>query len=214
LNLIPDAPEPTGGAPLDLIATALATEGFVVLPEALPQALTDALFAHLISLPRAGFADAGVGREDGYHNDGFVRTDKTFWIDPGRPATSAYLDWIEDLRLGLNRRLFLGLFDFECHFAWYPAGAYYRRHVDAFKGGTNRVLSVVLYLNPQWTNADGGELLLYRAGEDEPLDRVLPSYGRMVIFLSEEFPHEVIAARRARYSLTGWFRVNNAAPPR
>jgi SM-20-related protein len=47
---------------------------------------------------------------------------------------------------------------------------------------------------------------------------VLPHYGQMVIFLSERFPHEVSALQRERFSLTGWYRVNNSqqgriAPP-
>lgn len=214
MSLPYDAPAAAGGeSPLDTIAEALATDGYVILPQALPPALTDALFVHLTALSKDGFSDAGIGRDVLHQADRRVRTDKTRWIDREYPATAAYLDWAEELRCGLNRRLFLGLFDFECHFAWYPAGAYYRRHVDAFKGEANRVLTVVLYLNPQWSAADGGELLLYHHDKNTPMARVTPSYGQMVIFLSEEFPHEVTTARRSRYSLTGWFRVNNGGAP-
>lgn len=212
MNAFAGAPDSTGGTPFDHIAQALATDGVVLLPDALPPALIDALFVHLTSIPKETFADAGIGRDTLHQTDRFVRTDKTLWIDAGHPATAAYLEWAEQLRRELNRRLFLGLFDFECHFAWYPAGAYYRRHVDAFKGDTNRVLTVVLYLNPNWSTADGGELLLYRGDAGQPVERVLPAYGQMAIFLSEDFPHEVVAARRSRYSLTGWFRVHGPGP--
>ncbi|MEJ2425981.1 MAG: 2OG-Fe(II) oxygenase, partial [Candidatus Thiodiazotropha sp.] len=34
-------------------------------------------------------------------------------------------------------------------------------------------------------------------------------YGQTVIFLSERFPHEVIPAQRDRYTIAGWYRVNN-----
>ena len=213
MNPNSNVPESTDGVPLDRIAEALATDGYLVLPDALPATLTDALFIYLSSIPKDAFADAGIGRDTLRQNDPFVRTDKTRWIDRDHPATAAYLDWAEHLRQGLNRRLFLGLFDFECHFAWYPAGACYRRHVDAFKGETNRALTVVLYLNPHWTPADGGELRLYRPNDDTPILRALPYYGHMVIFLSEDFPHEVTVAGRSRFSLTGWFRVNRAGVP-
>ena len=125
---------------------------------------------------------------------------------------------MEQLRLRLNRELFLGLFDYECHYAHYPKGAFYKKHVDAFKGESNRRLSTILYLNPQWQPQDGGELVIYDVDGTTELATVLPVFGSMVIFLSEEFPHEVLTARRSRYSLTGWFRVNatnsvNLDPP-
>src|SRR5690606_40843214 len=53
------------------------------------------------------------------------------------------------LRLYVNRHLFLGLYEYECMFAHYPAGAFYKKHLDAFKSGINRRLSTVLYLNPR-----------------------------------------------------------------
>jgi len=37
---------------------------------------------------------------------------------------------IETLRMGLNRALYLGLFDYESHYAIYGAGAGYTKHSD------------------------------------------------------------------------------------
>jgi len=31
-----------------------------------------------------------------------------------------------------------------------------------------------------------------------------------VVFESERFPHEVLAAESERYSIAGWFRMNNS----
>lgn len=165
------------------------------------------------------FVRAGIGRENDHHVNRFVRGDWVYWPAPDEPGVAAYLEFMESLRLQLNRRLFLGLFDYECHFACYPVGARYLRHVDAFRGDTNRVLSTVLYLNPDWSVDDGGELLLYRGNDCDPFESVSPAFGTLVVFLSEEFPHEVLPALRPRYSLTGWFRVNGSVagfvdPPR
>jgi SM-20-related protein len=118
----------------------------------------------------------------------------------------------------LNSELFLGLFDYECHYAVYPEGSFYRKHVDAFKGRASRVLTTVLYLNPNWQPEYGGELLMYGEDDEVPFIKVSPAWGTMVMFLSEHFPHEVLPARATRYSLTGWFRVNanlgdNLDPP-
>ncbi|HEX7498791.1 MAG TPA: 2OG-Fe(II) oxygenase [Polyangia bacterium] len=61
-------------------------------------------------------------------------------------------------------------------------------------------------LNDEWAMPDGGELLLYRADEQSPVTRILPKPGLMVLFLSEEFPHEVLAPSKPRHSIAGWFR--------
>ena len=64
---------------------------------------------------------------------------------------------MEELRVSLNEKLYLGLFDYECHYAIYGAGAHYEKHLDALAGQKNRLLSTVVYLNSQWAAADGGE---------------------------------------------------------
>jgi len=117
---------------------------------------------------------------------------------------------MEYFREGMNLRLFLGLFDYECHYAYYDAGAFYKKHVDAFRGSNTRILSTVLYLNPDWTPDDGGELVMYTPDGQSVIDTIAPRFDRLVVFLSEEFPHEVLPTKVSRYSLTGWFRKNNS----
>jgi SM-20-related protein len=190
------------------IALQLESTGYVILPAPLPETLVDSLLLHFKSLSNDDFRLAGTGRDTDYQISRGIRGDEIRWIDGHHPATKAYLDWIETLRLSLNRDLFLGLFDYECHYAYYPPGAFYRKHLDAFKGNTNRILSTVLYLNPIWEPDHGGELVLYNS-KDEYLETVLPHYGKMVIFLSKVFPHEVRPAHKSRNSIAGWFRVNN-----
>lgn len=198
------------GAIYDAIAGALEQDGYAIMPAVLPDTLAGDLLAHLKSLDEARFSRAGIGRESDYQLNKFVRTDTIHWLNGTHPTTAAYFDWIEQLRLALNRRLYLGLFDYECHYAVYPAGAFYRKHYDAFRGNNTRVVSTILYLNPDWSPGDGGELLLYTPSTDAILAKVEPCFGRMVIFLSEDFPHEVLPVAAPRYSLTGWFRVNNS----
>lgn len=192
-------------ADFDRIADALATLGYVVLTNGLPVALGDALRQRL--LPALGsLQPGGIGRGVQHTLVAAIRTDTLRWLLPDSPAESAYLAWMEQLRLGLNRRLFLGLFDYEAHFAVYAAGGHYRKHLDAFQGNTNRVLSTVLYLNPHWSPADGGELRIHAATGDALLATVMPEFGTLVLFLSANFPHEVAITQRPRYSIAGWFR--------
>ncbi len=200
------------------IATQLEATGYVMLPEVLPEALVDSLLLHFKSLGDGEFKPAGTGRATDYQVSRGIRGDEIRWIDGSHPASQAYLSWIETLRLSLNRYLFLGLFGYEGHYAYYSEGKFYRKHLDAFKGDTNRVLSTVLYLNPIWEPEDGGELVLYSPA-GEKLETILPSYGKMVIFLSKVFPHEVMPVNKPRYSVAGWFRVNsnlgvNLDPPK
>ena len=211
-----DRQGPHGDDPFDQIARALRTDGYIVLPAPLPPATLGGMLRHFKSIDRDQFKRAGIGREDDHQLNRFVRSDRIFWLDDANPAVNGYLNWMESLRQGLNRRLFLGLFDYECHYAYYERGTFYKKHLDAFKGGTNRVVSTVLYLTPNWQPRDGGELAVYppenagAATAADPLFRVAPRFGQMVIFLSEEFPHEVLTVNRPRYSVTGWFRVNGS----
>ncbi|MFE8034829.1 2OG-Fe(II) oxygenase [Thiohalocapsa marina] len=177
----------------------------------MPPTMLDALFIRITQLPDAALSRAGIGREQAHQLNRFVRQDDTRWLEPGNAVDAGFLDWIEAIRLGLNRRLFLGLFDYEAHYARYQPGAFYKKHLDAFDTASrNRVLSTVLYLNPNWPASNGGELLLYASDGEALLERVLPGFGRLAIFLSERFPHEVLPTRATRFSIAGWFRVNTS----
>ncbi len=195
---------------LDAMAAGLEQDGYVVVENLLPAELLRGLLRHFKSMDDEQFSRAGIGREADYQVNGFVRTDEIHWLDGTHPLTAEYLQWMDRLRVGLNRRLFLGLFDYECHYAWYPQGAYYKTHLDTFAGTDTRVVSSVLYLNPAWQPGDGGELLIYRPDQGALLEKVEPVFGRLVLFLSAEFPHEVLPVNTPRYSLTGWFRKNNS----
>lgn len=189
----------------------LRGQGFAVRDGVLPEALTRALAGEAERL-RADEAlrRAGVGRADDHELNARVRRDKVAWLDASTLAQVQYLEAMEQVRLEVNRELLLGVFAFEAHFAVYEPGAFYARHVDAFRGARNRVLSTVLYLNHDWREGDGGELAVYppdSAEDAPPQELVAPVAGRMAFFLSEEIPHAVLTANAARYSIAGWFRV-------
>lgn len=201
------------------IADDIRQQGYSICPAALPDALSQALLECQHAMSEEAFTRAGIGRGDDHLRNEFVRTDEICWITGESEAGAQWLNWTAELQTYLNRQLLLGLFSFESHFAHYRPGAYYKRHYDAFRGQANRVLSVVAYLNSGWTTAEGGELVLYQDDQDKDGVRVLPLMGSLAVFLSEEFPHEVLPASRDRYSIAGWFRVNTSIaghidPPR
>lgn len=198
---------------LDTLADALVRDGYLILSQILPDDLVSGLRKELQDLPDYELKAAGIGRLDDFQLNRQIRRDKIRWLDGSSPVQREFLAWMERVRLGLNERLFLGLFDYECHYASYAPGAFYKKHFDSFKhlanpAQPNRILSTVLYLNPDWCEGDGGELLLYDELDDQKLLRSLaPEYGKLVVFLSEKFPHEVAMANRERQSIAGWFRT-------
>lgn len=142
-----------------------------------------------------------------------IRSDRVMWLDPSQasPALADYFSRLEQLRLALNETLFLGLFGFEAHLTVYPAGSFYRRHLDQFRGAAHRIVSCIRYLNDDWSAGDGGQLRLYLPDNGEPVG-VLPEGGKLVVFLSDSMEHEVLPASRERFSLTGWLRLRGANP--
>lgn len=204
---------------IEAAAEALVDRGWFAVPAAVPPATVTALAEDLEALVDADrLKRAGIGRESDFQLDREVRRDWIFWLNRQRPVQAAFLDACERLRRALNRRLFLGLFEFEAHLALYPEGAFYKRHFDSFRGAANRMVSLVVYLNRDWAPGDGGELVLYPRDAADAV-RVEPRAGTLVLFMSEEVEHEVLPTTAARASVAGWFRLNNTSaevvdPPR
>lgn len=198
------------------ITNDIIDKGYSIRPYALPENLAHLLLQHVSTLSDEEFKQAGIGRAKDHTVNNFIRTDEICWITNNSEAGNAWINWTESLRVFLNKRLFLGLFSFESHFAHYAKGDFYKKHKDAFKGEGNRMLSVVVYLNQYWLPDDGGELVIYDKQSstssiiDNSIIKVTPNFGTIVVFLSEEFPHEVLPANRDRYSIAGWFRLNNS----
>jgi len=188
------------------IVDDLAERGWSQQNLFLPDALTRALAAECRQRAAEGeLAPAAVGRGPFSEIREGIRGDRIQWIEPGQAqACDQYLTLMDSLREAMNRGLFLGLEDFESHFALYPPGAFYLKHVDRFRDDDRRMVSAVLYLNDDWLPEHGGQLRMYL---DEDVERdVVPIGGCLVVFLSGNIPHEVLPATRDRLSLTGWFR--------
>lgn len=192
------------------IATNLREQGYSVHADALPRSLSDSLLDEAVATPEDEFQLARVGRRASVSLESGIRNDRISWIDGSTSAGKAWIAWMAELQNYLNAHLFLGLFSFESHFALYQPGCFYKRHQDAFHGDANRILSIIVYLNHDWQACDEGDLVLY-TGESSTERRVVhPEFGTMVIFLSEEIQHEVLATHKNRRSIAGWFRANQS----
>jgi SM-20-related protein len=195
------------GAALMRICAAIAEDRVAIEPDFLAAPVVCALASEAHRRDALGEfrpACVGRGRERVERRD--IRGDRTLWLEERTPAPPEAVLWaaLEELRVAVNEATLLGLFAFEGHYAIYPAGAFYRRHRDRFRNDDARTLSCVLYLNDGWKPADGGALRLHL--DSGQARDVLPVAGTLVCFRAERYEHEVLAASRERFAVTGWFR--------
>lgn len=186
------------------IIDALVEDGYIVITNALDPTLSSKLehFAH----NQNSYTKAKISRSATQHLDSTKRSDKTLWMDEDDSIQSEYLTFAKQLQEHLNRELYLGVKYYESHFAVYEKNDFYEKHVDAFKNSKNRVVTTVYYLNNDWSQEDGGELLIYNEN-NELITKVSPQSNTLVVFLSDKFPHEVLPSNKKRFSIAGWFRV-------
>lgn len=188
----------------EVVAEELINQGYCVHHNLLSKSFCETLFLAANSLADNAFKPATIGQDK--QRQSSIRRDNILWLDDSHTEFSPYLDWMAQTKHMLSRQLMLALSDFECQLARYQAGDFYQKHKDAFRNDDSRVITSVLYLNPNWQDDDGGELVLYDEYGKEVLLKLAPTMGSHIFFMSARFPHEVLPAKRNRYSLTTWIK--------
>lgn len=188
-----------------IIADNLIEKGYAVVDELL---VTDALqqIIHRFDelQEEEEFHKAGIGKQNHFTVDKTIRGDYIRWVDAkdNQAPTFKLYEFINELVVQLNRTCFLGIKDYETHYAFYPQGRGYQMHRDRFKNNPHRIVSFVFYLNENWQEGNGGELVLYN--EDKTIiETIAPKANRLAVFLSETL-HEVKNCHTERRSITGW----------
>lgn len=188
----------------DLLTTGLSNIEQIFEADLL-QALHDEI---LLANQEDDLQIAKIGRLENHTLSKSIRRDKIKWLDGSTAAQKLLFIELEYLRYEINKNLMLGLFDVEAHYAIYKKGDFYKKHLDSFKGSTNRIVSLVIYLNKNWQEGDGGLLNIYKNIDDKtPTSFTSPRWGNAILFLSEETSHEVAVSNQLRYSIAAWFRV-------
>ena len=82
-------------------------------------------------------------------------------------------------------------------------GGCFPLHFDGDPSLDDRVITAVLYLNPDWSDADGGHLQLVPFPE-RPVD-VAPRFDRLVLFASHDTLHRALPSQNVRFCVTLWF---------
>lgn len=186
---------------------ALAANDYVVIDDFLDDDTYRLLRNFFLNkLGHDEFDPAGIGALSEHHLDTSRRGDHVYWLDSEVDQNlAAIFDLIHELIGKLNRYCYLGIADFESHLAYYPKGTFYEKHLDQFKARSNRLISMIIYLNEGWQPGDGGELKLYHNDEEKLVE---PIAKRLILFKSDVLPHEVLTTNVGRYSLTGWMLKN------
>lgn len=148
---------------------------------------------------------AGTGNAEKLNHNTAIRSDTIYWLDKNHndPHENEFLTTIETFIKYLNLHCYAGISDYEFHYSIYKKGSYYIKHLDQFKNDSHRAYSMISYLNADWQEADGGELLVQLENKQQ---KIAPTQGKTVLFKSNELPHEVLLTHKTRLSVTGWLK--------
>ncbi len=150
---------------------------------------------------------AGIGNDILTDVQKTIRTDVIYWLDRSHNDKNEndFFDLMDEFVLHLNRTCYTGITGYEFHYAMYEKGSFYKKHLDQFRNNESRQYSMIMYLNEDWTEGDGGELCIYP--KDEASQNISPVNGKSVFFKSSELEHEVLVTNKTRLSITGWLKT-------
>lgn len=174
--------------------------------------LSEALASHLKDNLRTLYADkqlldAGTGNEVVVVQDKRVRGDKIYWLDRKHndPHENDFFDLMDQFVSHLNSSCYTGITGYEFHYTLYEKGSFYKKHLDQFRNNGSRQYSMIMYLNADWEEKDGGELRIHQENTQQ---NIAPTSGKSVFFKSSELEHEVLLTNTTRLSITGWLKIN------
>jgi SM-20-related protein len=148
---------------------------------------------------------AATGNANNLSHDTAIRSDSIYWLDRkhDNKYENEFFDLIEDFIKYLNKSCYAGIASYEFHYSLYETGSFYKKHLDQFQNNSGRKYSLISYLNNNWQEEDGGQLLIHQTDNDQ---KVSPTQGKTVFFKSNELEHEVLLTNQTRMSVTGWLK--------
>ncbi|MEO8516229.1 MAG: 2OG-Fe(II) oxygenase [Flavobacterium sp.] len=148
---------------------------------------------------------AGTGNAEKLTHNSLVRSDVIYWLDKkhNNKYENEFFVQIEAFIEYLNTSCYAGITGYEFHYSLYEAGSFYSKHLDQFKDDSSRQFSMISYLNNNWQEKDGGELLIHQTNNNQMIS---PTQGKTVFFKSNELEHEVLVTQERRMSVTGWLK--------
>ncbi|MGZ2370447.1 2OG-Fe(II) oxygenase [Ancylomarina sp. YFZ004] len=151
--------------------------------------------------------EAGIGNQAKLVKDLSNRGDKIYWLDRSHKDEyeNQFFDLIDEFVSYLNSSCYTGITGYEFHYALYEKGTFYKRHLDQFQDNKSRAFTMIMYLNLDWKEEDGGNLCIFHENHSQMIN---PVNGSCVFFKSSELEHEVLTCNQQRISITGWLKTN------
>lgn len=148
---------------------------------------------------------AGTGNAEKLAHNNSIRSDSIYWLDRkhDNKFENEFFDHIEDFIRYLNHSCYAGIKGYEFHYSLYEIGSFYKKHLDQFQNNQSRQYSLISYLNNDWKEEDGGNLLIHQLNNNQEIS---PTQGKTVFFKSNELAHEVLITQQRRMSITGWLK--------
>jgi len=190
----------------DLLIESYLNNNIGIDSSFLNETLADGLQQNILQLQKDDLMiPAGIGNDEIKDPDQKMRGDKIYWMDKSHNNIyeQEFLLQVENFIDHLNSTCYTGINGYEFHYAVYEEGNFYKRHKDQFKNDSNRKYSLINYLNDNWLEEDGGQLIVY---QDDTYQKILPHSQTAVFFKSNEMEHEVTKANRSRMSISGWLK--------
>ena len=190
----------------EILINSFINEKIGIADHFLSDALANNLQQHVLTLFKQKLlVAAGTGNNEKVLHDILIRSDLIYWLD--RKHDNEYehdfLDQIDDFIKYLNKSCFAGITGYEFHYSLYEVGSFYQKHIDQFKNNTSRKYSMISYLNNNWQEEDGGQLMIYQSFNHKKIN---PTLGKTILFKSNEIQHEVLITKQPRMSITDWLK--------
>ena len=192
--------------PFDLLIDSYLENNIGIDPGFLSEKLSAGLQQNILQLQRDDMLSiAGIGNDAVQDHNQKMRGDKIYWMDKSHDNIheQEFLQLIDNFIERLNSTCYTGINAYEFHYAVYEEGSFYKKHRDQFKNDSNRKYSLISYLNENWLEEDGGQLMIY---QDASTQKISPRSQTAVFFKSDEMEHEVMQSNRTRMSISGWLK--------
>ena len=192
--------------PFDLLIDSYLENNIGIDPGFLSEKLSAGLQQNILQLQRDDMLSiAGIGNDALQDHNQKMRGDKIYWMDKSHDNIheQEFLQLIDNFIERLNSTCYTGINAYEFHYAVYEEGSFYKKHRDQFKNDSNRKYSLISYLNENWLEEDGGQLMVY---QDASTQKISPRSQTAVFFKSDEMEHEVMQSNRTRMSISGWLK--------
>ena len=149
---------------------------------------------------------AGTGKDANFEQNKLFRSDIIYWLDRKHDNIheNSFFDLMDNFVAYLNASCYTGITSYEFHYTLYETGSFYKKHLDQFQNNDTRKYSIIMYLNDEWEEKDGGELCIHHK---DSLQNIAPTNGKIVFFKSDELAHEVLVTNKPRMSITGWLKA-------